>query len=43
MAVFSASVRPSTRSMIQASTRLFSPKPGQMNLPFSSLRNQFTW
>ena len=30
------------RSMIHLSTRMFSPKPGQRNLPSSPLRNQFT-
>ena len=37
-----ASALPSRRSTIHLSTRLFSPKPGQMNLPSSSLRNQLT-
>ena len=31
-----------SRSMIHFSTRLFSPKPGQRNLPSASLRNQLT-
>ena len=31
------------RSMIHLRTRMFSPKPGQRNLPSASLRNQFTW
>ncbi len=30
------------RSTIHASTRMFSEKPGQTNLPFSSVRNQLT-
>ena len=38
-----ASARPCTRSTIHFSTRMFSPKPGQRNLPSSSLRNQLTW
>ena len=42
MAVFSASASPAIRSQIQAMTRLFSPKPGQRNLPSGLLRNQFT-
>ena len=31
------------RSTIHFSTRMFSEKPGQMNFPSLSLRNQFTW
>jgi hypothetical protein len=34
--------RPRARSTIHLSTRMFSPKPGQRNLPSLSLRNQFT-
>ncbi len=37
------SARPRARSTIHLSTRMFSPKPGQRNLPSASLRNQFTW
>jgi hypothetical protein len=33
---------PSMRSTIHLSTRMFSPNPGQTNLPASSVRNQFT-
>ena len=40
---FLASARPWTRSTIHLSTRMFSEKPGQRNLPSSSLRNQLTW
>ena len=35
--------RPRQRSMIQASTRRFSPKPGHRKRPEASRRNQFTW
>jgi hypothetical protein len=35
--------QPSTRPIIHSSTRRFSPKPGQMKRPRSSVRNQFTW
>ena len=35
--------RPRTRSTIHLRTRMFSPKPGQRNLPSASLRNQLTW
>ena len=38
-----ARARPRTRSTIHFRTRMFSPKPGQRNLPSASLRNQFTW
>ncbi len=31
------------RSTIHFSTRMFSPKPGQRNLPSLPFRNQFTW
>ncbi len=40
--VSTASAVPSQRRKTQASTRLFSPKPGQRNFPSSSLRNQLT-
>ena len=40
--VSTASALPSQRRKIQASTRLFSPKPGHRNLPSASLRNQLT-
>ena len=33
---------PRTRSKIHLRTRMFSPKPGQRKLPFSSVRNQLT-
>ena len=33
---------PSQRSTSHFSTRMFSPKPGHMNLPSSSTRNQLT-
>jgi hypothetical protein len=33
---------PDSRSTIHLSTRMFSPNPGQTNLPFASLRNQLT-
>ena len=33
---------PSQRRAIHCRTRMFSPKPGQMNFPFASRRNQFT-
>ena len=42
MAVSRAPAVPSQRSKIHLSTRLFSPKPGQRQLPSSLLRNQFT-
>ena len=42
IAVFFASPRPSQRSSTHFRTRRLSPKPGQMNLPFSSVRNQLT-
>ena len=34
---------PVTRLSIHSSTRMLSPKPGHMNLPSASLRNQLTW
>ncbi len=34
---------PRQRPTIQLSTRMFSPNPGQTNLPVASLRNQLTW
>ena len=40
--VSSAPPSPSQRSTTHASTRLFSPKPGQRKRPPSSLRNQLT-
>jgi hypothetical protein len=40
--VRSASTVPSRRRTIQSSTRMLSPKPGHMNRPSSSLRNQLT-
>ena len=42
MGVSRAPTRPLTRSMIHFRTRMLSPNPGQMNLPFSSIRNQLT-
>src|SRR5881275_655113 len=42
MGDFSAPPVSSQRSMIHLSTRIFSPKPGQRNWPFTPLRNQFT-
>ena len=38
-----ARLPPLARSTIHLSTRMFSEKPGHMNLPSLSLRNQFTW
>src|ERR1700726_4544633 len=43
MGVSLAIARPRARSTIHFSTRIFSPYPGQRNLPLSSFRNQFTW
>ena len=40
-AVSFAETRPRTRSTIHLRTRMFSPKPGHMNSPFSFMRNQF--
>ena len=40
--VSTASPVPESRLHTQARTRQFSPKPGHMNLPFPSWRNQFT-
>ena len=40
--VSTASAVPSQRRKTHSRTRLFSPKPGQRNLPSSSLRNQLT-
>ena len=42
IAVSWAAAVPATRSTTHLRTRLVSPKPGQMNRPSSSLRNQFT-
>ena len=42
IAVGCASACPFSRSVIHFSTRLFSPKPGQANLPSAFFRNQFT-
>jgi hypothetical protein len=41
--VFTAWTSPRQRARIHSTMRRFSPKPGQRNLPFSSVRNQFTW
>ena len=38
-----AAPAPFARATIQRSTRMFSPKPGQMNRPSASWRNQLTW
>ena len=43
MGVSTASASPAQRFRIHSSTRMFCPKPGHTNLPFSSVRNQFTW
>ena len=40
--VSTVSPSPAQRRKTHSSTRLFSPKPGQMNLPSASLRNQLT-
>ena len=37
-----APASPLQRAMIQSSTLMFSPKPGHMNLPLWSFRNQLT-
>ena len=42
IAVSTASPSPAQRRKTHSSTRLFSPNPGQRNLPSSSLRNQLT-